>query len=66
MIKRFLCWIMGHKWKCLEIVPFVDSPYGLRTPSIFYTRKCLRCSRVKEDTIYGTKLGPNDKDLLSS
>ena len=54
----------GHKWKCINIFPYMDISFGARIPSIYYTLICNCCGKIKSKYIYGCCLTQNDCDKL--
>lgn len=63
-IRRILCFIAGHKWKCVDLRPYLDTSYGGKVKSISFTRICLRCGKIHNDIKYNC--GITDPHLLDS
>jgi hypothetical protein len=43
----------SHDWKFINIMPFYDVSWDQKLPSVFYTKKCKICGKLKNGSIYG-------------
>ena len=53
MLNKLKCWLLGHKYKCIEIHAYNDISYGGRVPSISFTRICQKCGKIHSGHVYG-------------
>jgi hypothetical protein len=63
-LKRLSCLFNFHSWKCIDVMPYTDSSYDEKVPSVSYTRICRRCGAIQYDSIWGCD--NIDKESLST
>jgi len=58
-MRRFICWVTGHRWKVLAEQPRWHLWMMHMNPGIGQIRECLRCGKVYDFTNPRTELwGP--------